>query len=236
MNLENFKVEVKNLNKKFDSTFNTSYFIDGALNEEKYYKSGPYRILWLMKEAYNDPFSYPQFFTTEYEKFFNDLVIGKARATWAPVVYISYSLLNGFKTWEQMNYIKDDPEMAKVLNSVAWVNIQKLPSTTGNVSLKKNIQLASNKYGELLKEQINLLDPHIVICGNTFAFIKHLYDYPKEHSYESDESYVPHYSVENRLFIDPYHPSYAGRGVIDLGMYVDDIVRTIKKYFESTAS
>ena len=164
MFLSTFKKEVQVLNEKIVKMYNEAPFIDGAFNEEEYYSSKPYRIMWLMKEAYGDPFSYPEFYMDHYEKFYKDLLFGRPKGTWGPVVYVSYSILNNFKPFDQIEPIKNDPEIIKILSKVAWVNLNKRESLTGSSSTKANIQKASDEYSEILEEQITLLKPNIVIC------------------------------------------------------------------------
>lgn len=233
MSLLTFKNEIQELNEKIIDMSHEVPFIDGAFNEDEYYYSNPYRIMWLMKEAYGDPFSYPDFYKNDYDKFCKDLLFGLPRATWGPVVYVSYSILNNFKPFAQIERIKNNPEIIKILSKVAWVNINKKKSDTGSFSTDANIQKASDKYSEILDQQIALLKPNIVICGNTFKFIEKRLGFPQKHTYDSEESFVPHYIVNNTLYIDPFHPAYPGSNKIDLGLYVKDIDRTIKKYFES---
>ena len=132
-----------------------------------------------------------------------------------------------------MDYIKDAPAMASIISKVAWVNINKMPASNGSVSPASNIREAKVKYINLLKEQIDLLAPDIVICGNTFQFIEKEFGSPQPHNFDSAEKFVPHYVINNTLWIDPFHPGYAGRGFVDMGLYINDIIRTIKKYFNS---
>ena len=233
MTLTIFKAQIQKLNEKIIKMTEDDPFIDGPLNEEEYYYSRPYRILWLMKEAYGEPISYPKFYQNEYSKFYKELIMGPRPSSWVPVVYITYSIFNNFKTWEQMEYIENDPEMVKILSKVAWININKLPSLTGSHSPYLNIKIASEKYNEILQEQIKLLKPNIVICGNTFEFLKKDLGFPKECKYNSEELFVPHYNINNTLYIDPYHPGCTHRGSIGIGLYINDIIRTIKKYFAS---
>ncbi len=234
MTLEKFKEEIKALNDEIKAAYgNEDHFIDGPLNPEEYYNNKGLKIMWLMKEAYGDPFSYPDFYLKENDKFLAEIVLGRPKFTWGPVVNISHMLLNKISLWDG---IDSEAKIEKVLSldKIAWVNIQKMPSKNGSKTNMSDILQASNKYQILLERQIKLLNPDVVICGNTFESIKHYFGNPQLNKFNLEGEFVPNYTCEGRFFIDPYHPGYTAPrfGKIDLEQYINDIVRTINQYLE----
>lgn len=225
MNIEDFIKRVDDIQLEIREHYQDP-FLDGAFHSREYCES-PIRILWLMKEPYGQSFSYTDFFTEKYDQFYSDLIKGRPGKTWVPVLYVSYAILNNFLTYDTVKKLKleNDKDAARVLGKIAWVNIQKEASTTGSSTYNRNIKKAWSNDRELIMKQIDILDPHLVICGNTYSIIRE--DFIST-APEASNEFVPYYITNNRIFIDPYHPSYSKRGIIDFGQYVDDIVRTVK--------
>ncbi len=200
---------------------------DGALDLE-YYLNCPLKILWLMKEPYDDEggkgggwsFSIA---IKEDEDFKYRLVKGSARATWQPVVYTSFGILNNFMNFEDMNYIRDNHEMPKIIKNIAWVNIQKLPSKNGTRTNGADISEAYINYKSHIHQQIELLQPNIIICASTMDLIRNDFELQEMKSFESIN-----YCLKNRtLFIDAYHPAQT---TIKRDKYVNDIIYLVHEH------
>ena len=240
MSIESFKDAVTSLNERIKSEYSvyeTGPIMDGALDLEEYFKSN-LKIMWLMKEGYGDDFSYPDLFMKEFSKFTKDLVFGGPKNTWQPIVYVTYGILNNymkFETMDNLKILKDEEIIKQTLNKIVFVNIQKSPSVTGSNTDMRNIHNSNNNLlrNKLLWEQINLLNPKIIICGNTFSVIKNDLGNPNQHQFNSKEEFVHHYIIGDRIYVDPNHPEITqARHQMDKGRYIDDIVRTVKKCLE----
>src|SRR5689334_19524179 len=93
-------------------------FFDGPLNLDSYFDSR-LRMMWLMKEPYGDPFSYSQFYSNEFNKFYAHLLKGRPWRTWIPVLYVSFGILNNYLPWSELSSIKPNEDMAKILGQIA---------------------------------------------------------------------------------------------------------------------
>ena len=98
-----------------------------------------------------------------YEDFFKNV----ARPTWHPIIYISYSILNGFKTWQELDYIRENNDMCNVIKNIAIINANKHYSLTGTWTDDNNLYDGFKKFEKILRKQIHLLEPNILIFGNT---------------------------------------------------------------------
>ena len=207
---------------------------DGALKPETYFQKDKLRIMWLMKEAYESDereggWSLPGLYSTKYDRFYSDLVNGRSGKTWQPVIYASYGILNEFSDWDEIPFIKNDPSIVKALDNVAWVNIQKLPSETGSRTNMNNISVSYAKNKKVLWDQIDFLNPRIVLCGKTFHIIKSDLNILEKGSFEGFES-VEYYLTAERVYLNANHPAQFN---ISREKYVNDIVYCIEKLFQN---
>lgn len=236
MNIKKIEKSINELddlirNRYTDFENNVHPVIDGALDPSKYFDNSSFRMMWLLKEPYDKKdertgcWSIPDHFMNNYDQFYKDLVRSKFGKTWQPVVYASYGILNGFKSWKEMPYIWDEPEMVRILGKVAWVNIHKLPSLTGSSTHIGNIIASYRQNGEVLKEQIQLLDPDIIICGNTFSVVKEDWGNPKEEKFDM----VEYCTIGKRLIVNAYHPA---QRTITRERYINNIVECVKQWSE----
>jgi hypothetical protein len=180
------------------------------------------KILWILKEPYDEDdgtgggWSFPLHvlgIDDVYEK------IGSS-PTFQPIIYVSFSLLNEFVSWKEMDYIRDAPEMAKILHQVAYINIQKLPRF--KQSDNGLIYQAYQKYRDLIWEQIETFSPDIVIgCNPHMSAIMHDAGIEEIENHKS----VDYGCKGNRLYINAYHPSQRS---ISRESYVNDIVDIVK--------
>ena len=196
---------------------------DGALNPEEYFKA-PLKIMWLMKEPYDekngksDGWSFECFRTNSYK----DLLKGGSKGTWRPVAYISYAVINNLRCFEDMGGLELYPAIADSLNKIAWVNINKLPSKNRTYTVHKDILQAYAKSKTLLNEQIELLNTDIIICGNTFSVVKGFNSVHKGSVGEGHHRASYHTCEGKRIIIGAYHPARK-----NTKMYVNNILKAI---------
>lgn len=202
---------------------NSHYVIDGIINPAKYLKA-KHKILWILKEANsNDTWSYS-------EKFQNESWLyqcGKSVPTLKRIIYTTYGILNECD-WSEIPDAKDKKAF-KPLQEIALINIKKIPG--GSSSSYNEIQTAYDKHKELLREQIKVYNPDIVIFGNTLNFFqKEDFEGLKDAKKEITEYRNHFYNTGNRLYIHTWHPAVRGAGFTDKG-YVMDIVNIVKDNF-----
>jgi len=203
---------------------------DGIINTAEYYNS-PIKILWILKEPYdldNDGeggWSMNELLNDE--KNLNTL--GGLKTTWYPIIYTSYAILNGFKKYDDLEFIDKDLTMLNVLKKVAIINVQKFAANTSTNN--NDITAAYKEHSKILLEQINTYNPHIIIGANTLSnFID---DLNLKEYYKYDE--YDYWIKDNKLYINAGHPAVRG-GYESKEAYVDDIVRIAKRFYENRSN
>src|ERR1035438_8255382 len=109
-------------------------FTDGIINPKKYLES-KYKILWILKEPYDgiDDDGIPRSGggtlakDLNKDKFYKDMIKDKRGyyKTYAPMIYVSYSLLNGFMKYDNMDDIENNISMTEIFKSTALINVKK---------------------------------------------------------------------------------------------------------------
>lgn len=205
---------------------------DGIMDISSF-SSAPIKILWILKETHGKfnpkewwgDQKYLQWknikpFDREPDKN-NKRKAGTKKSTWEPVAKISYQILNGKKT-------NDEFELAKALKQISIINLRK---TSGKEHTTKefydDIKKTENRL--VFLEQIRQINPDVIICGNTLNLIhddeiayrkgKRFYfsEFSKNEELMKKNS---SFCFKNKLFINPYHPSY----VMNEDEYVDIVV------------
>ena len=205
---------------------NVEPIVDGTYDINAYFQEKT-RIMWMLKEPYEEfledgtPYGGGWSITN---------VLAKADSwktrSWQPIIYILYAFFNNIGKWNDMDDIRDAPEMAEVLKRIAYVNMSKMPAKT---SSKSNMNNEYKIWEPILLKQIELYDPHIIIFGNTFKYFK---DRLLNGEYVSDTSNenLGIYSCNNRLYLDAYHPQ---QRTIAQEKYVTDILFAMRKYMKT---
>lgn len=208
--------------------------VDGIVNIDKYLQSR-FKILWILKEPYDDvkdglPSGGGWHFCNDFlapDGFYKR--IGQSRATWHPIIYVTYGLLNDFMLYESMDYLRDDESMAEIIRSVAVINIKKLPGFTRTYDYG-SICNAYNKHKDVLLKQIDTYNPDIIIGGSTLQlFFNDLGIRDKLKNNRTVD-----YAIKNsQLFISAYHPAQTQLKRHD---YVNDIINTVREWTTSKTS
>jgi hypothetical protein len=165
-------------------------YIDGIVNAE-FYNDAEIKILWILKEVNHDgsldDWNMPEILQdlkTEHgiEKGFEK--------TFAPIVHLSYGILNK-KTWSEVPYHYDEPNIIDTLKYIAYINVKK---TSGSSSIHySSLENAYNENKVFLFNQINKINPDIIIYGGTFYL------------FENDN--LIFLENKNIKHISAYHPS-----------------------------
>lgn len=200
---------------------------DGLYSAEKYL-SASCRILWVLKEPYDDfdengkPIGGGWSFADGFE---NPMNFAKGK-TGPMVTYVSYGLLNDV-LWNEMEYIDKKPEMAKCVQEIAYINLSKMPAytTTSYSALLKKM----DNWIEIVLRQIRDYEPQVVIFGGTFNYLRqHLIDDSLGIAPEQ-EGFVKSFDLGKTLYIDTCHPG-ARFSYADQENYVDSIIKAVRKW------
>ena len=151
---------------------------------------------------------------------FNHLTLEshKKNPVWQKVAYVMYGFRNNQK-WNDMPWIRNKPEMLYEIRSVAWLNACKMPG--GKVSSDFNIHKGYiNVWRPVLKEQLKVYNPDVIIFGKTFQHFCEEFEHKKKIEKYCNQI-LDFYIAGDQILIDTYHPGRKG------GAYVDALVNAL---------
>jgi len=202
---------------------------DGTMRPEEYF-ANEIRLAWMLKEPYDGDdgtgggWKYHDMFVDDdlYGTF-----SGGHRSTWHPIIYVTYSIYNGFLRWDELPYIRDKHEMCDVVRETAFINIQKLPAKGVTRTNHGDLWDAMRKCSDLLLRQVEMLDPNVLIFGNTMSLYLSLPEFKdvEVHKRGSVEFFVRN----EKLYINAYHPAQT---TISRQAYCDDIISLVQQWSE----
>lgn len=218
------------MKERMNEPENERYIIPDGVMKPDLFLSNTIRLAWMLKEPYDSEngtgggWDYFKMFPEGvdlYQHTFKEA----HKSTWHPMIYISYSIHNGFPKWEEMNYIRDKHEMCDIVRQVAFINAQKLPSKGITRTDFGDLRESISKYSDLLRRQIELLNPNVFIFGRTIDLYK---DILRLSLQEFENSGSCQYLIkEDKLYISAYHPS---QRTVTREKYVNDIIGLVKKW------
>ncbi|HBR11872.1 MAG TPA: hypothetical protein DD740_06645 [Chryseobacterium sp.] len=184
--------------------------IDGIINPIEYYKKDNIKILWILKEGNVDINDYNKK-RNICEEFKNGEHIKNARsiATFRKIIYASYWIFNREMNWDEIP-CSNDLECYNIVNNIAYININKYPA--GNKSYDSELYKIYEKEKKDLLNQIENINPEVIIFGNTFKFFKkdlHIINWDIQNTEQKFSEENNYYIVKNKgLIISAYHPAY----------------------------
>lgn len=205
------------------STAEIEPIYDGIFDAKEYLLPTSPRIMWILKEPYDDFDEKGNPKGGGWKLFSDDDFVNTVwkNKTFQVVTYITYGILN-HKKWDDMPWIRDKKEMMNVLKRIAYINISKMP---GDKRLKCNLSEAYQTWKEIILKQIKVYNPQILIFGNTFHLVKDDLigeDVEPEIKEEVQNGVYLHvYEIENKKIFDAYHPNQSR---IKRQKYVDSII------------
>lgn len=227
MNIDSFKknhdaliIEIENL--KGD---NCSPIPDGVIDIEQYLNSN-LKILWINKEV-NSEGDEDDWSLIDVIKDMSTVFSLKQgfTKTFAPITYIIYGIFEN-KNWIDIPNVQDEPKIADILKSIAHINLKKLPGKNVANNRELEFHLTQN---DIVKKQIELFQPNVIICGNTFEILDKTIlpdifgeDYNKMNRFEQNKMIF--WYDEKRIFVDAYHPQ---RPPMKQQVYCDTIIDNI---------
>lgn len=220
-NLKDVDHEIESIANK--EKINLCFIKDGIINEELYLSSNP-KILWVLKEPYEDVPGKPG----QGWSLVKDLLKDghhTNKGTYAIMSYISYAVFNGYIPSKNIEYISDNPEIGNAIKKTAYINVKKFPggTATDNNVISKYYQL----FNKQLLLQIEIINPDVIIFGGTDFHFYHDLKINRD-DYIKDKSSFWYLKKEDKLFISAYHPA---QRTITQEEYIDDIVSIIKNNF-----
>lgn len=164
--LESLETEVKSLLKKMAKAdgLKDRPITDGVVDVARYIASSP-KMLWILKEPWEmrDGNEVLGGWSLTKDLLANGSVDN--RGTYAPMAYVSYSVFNNYLPWSRIPYATEEAGVAHSLKNIAYINIKKFPG--GKMSNLREIATFYKRYKHLLMQQIETINPNIVIGGGT---------------------------------------------------------------------
>lgn len=206
---------------------------DGIANVDAYLNTSP-KVAWIGKEPYDevDESREPLIGGWSLTEGFLTNKTWSTR-TWQRVIYTMYSLRTGYP-YKELGYIHDYPEMGDVMQSIAWINLSKMPG--GTTSGDSKFILEYQKYWKsIVMEQLVVYNPDVIIFCNTLdACFSDFFPEGKEVDesvwYSEKECFIDVYKKGRQLLLNAYHP---GRPMSSKKeeFYVDSLVKIIRRFF-----
>jgi hypothetical protein len=212
------------INKNIPSDEKLYPIYDGIINDELYSKSD-FKICWVLKEAYdkdkNGNTGNGGWDILDSNKISDGV---KNILTWQRMIYVTYSVLNNFISFDDMDDINNNPEMIQILRNIAYINVNKMPAETTSKDplLRENYEI----WKDILLEQIKDYDADIYIFGATYKFFKN--DLPlKDEDWDKSDSDFHIAKKDNKLYINAYHPGIFRSQMSDEN-YIQGLIEIIK--------
>ncbi len=199
----------------------THFFNDGIINEEKYNTANE-RILWILKE----PWTYEvheAVKVSDYISYINNFKFDEypqydtSTSMWRRITYANAGILTGGLFYNDLDDLPQSKEVFDTLFSCAIINLKKIPGSTR--SNFNNIDHYFKSGKEFIFNQIEEINPTIIICGGTYDHLQPIIK--NELKQINNESLNDFGMWKNRLIINAYHPSYT----IGYECYIDFIVK-----------
>lgn len=220
----------------YSGTYEGKTYEDGIMNNDLF-SSEKIKILWILRETHRNFnvknwWGRKEYLIKNLNPFDSEKEKGSKIYTWKPVARISYQILNGYES-------NDDYELAASLEHIAIINLKKTPGGK-KVNKEYYAYLKDENNRKIFIEQIKKINPDVIICGNTLNQIKtseinfrgdtekikqELSKHSTNEKYMKKNSY---FCYSNKVFINPYHPSY----VMDRDEYVKIVVKAYQNWQE----
>ena len=221
----NLQQQLENNLLKFKTSNGTKIIKDGIVSFDDYMKS-PFKILWVLKEANSDEEDW-DIREALYSGVKNENGLNSDwKSTLTRVIYTTLGILNN-EDWHSMGDFNLDPDLIDCLHKVAYINVKKIGGSSQSNSQEIQDYYDLNK--EVLHEQISLINPNIIIFGNTMKhfdwnWLKDTFNIEVED--ESNQN-LHIYSGEKHILLNAYHPSYWS---IKEQLYCDLIIDAVQKW------
>ena len=128
-----------------------------------------------------------------------------------------------------------DENLLADFKKTAYINICKTPYEHGR-NANDNLMEEAELWKEIVREQIALYKPEIILYGGTYNLLKNHQDFDIDHTYidHTPSDSIAHIYKDSKgtIIFNAYHPSYPGGIRKDLlDYYVDEIADNIYLHY-----
>lgn len=219
---------------------NNALCYDGIVSEKDYKKSD-FKLAFLLKETNgndSDGESPEKYEDWDYIGWIRDIAEGKEKLypTFRNIAMWSAEFFDimGKGQLDKSQYIKDgalvvNDELVKVLKKIALLNLKKTwgKGTTDWNDL--NDYLLNEKARFVVRDEISLINPDVVICGSNqvFDFACNIYNEKSETIATKKNNKLNYFKYGKTVFVSFYHPS-CRKGREMVFDYAEDIFEALK--------
>ncbi len=198
--------------------------LDGVSNIEGYLSSDP-KIMWILKGAYPSKEGNSEYSIWDCWNLENYNI-----PTWIPLIKMLHSLRHHLENDERIELrdMKDvNQKMLDDFKKTAYINLCKVPYDHE----VDNIEQESEPWKDIVKEQIILYKPDIIIFGGTYDILKRMEDFSSHVLIDktpTEEIAHIYKESDGTILFNAWHPAYVGAYKKDLlEYYVDEIADKI---------
>ena len=197
---------------------------DGVKDIKAYLNSTP-KIMWILKEPYEDSTASGKFKGGDRLIVDGD-VSELVSPFWQVIRQVNYGIRNNM-SWADLPYAEDEPQMYEEINKMAFINVGKMPAATS--SPDSHIAKCYDIWKDIIHEQITTYAPDVIIFGKTFHLLADFFQIDeKPVSTVAGQWNTDAYKKDNLILIDAYHPSRKG-GEDASKDYVTSIIKSYQK-------
>lgn len=172
-------------------------FVKDGIIDHKRWSAATVKVLFLLKEAYSDPDNPSDW---DLRVLLRENWKGPKGVLFWNCAYWAYAAqhISDTATPELPQNEQSYSQATECFLSTAVLNVKKSSGKTNSdlEEIKKYAQLD----GDLLKKQIDIINPDIIICGYTWEAVQHLWP-------TASILYDLVFQAENKVFVDFWHPA-----------------------------
>ena len=196
------------------------------------YINSPLKIMWLLKESYDrdkqgnigygDWCVYEPFHTDDAWKIM----------TYKAMTYILYGYEHNLY-WKTLPNIRDQKDLINILDSIAYINLNKMPAKQHSRSNDYDIYEQYQIWKDIINKQINVYSPDVIIMGGTKRFFDFGENKLSHVKTLGNVKKVEIYKYNDRWLLSAHHPSRYTEEYID-GLI--NALRFVSQQIKSTNS
>ncbi|OQC17722.1 MAG: hypothetical protein BWX72_00365 [Firmicutes bacterium ADurb.Bin080] len=238
--------QIKTLFKKWYKYFKGKKFVKNKTANKMvfdgfypYYFSQKRKVLFIGIESYLiEYYNYISYAFDAYKKnYIGDLHINR-HSIHRRMIKIAYGLSNSFLEFQKIPKASEITEQFGTSNGVsfAFMNISKFSNESGGSKadwelIDSSIAASSNKGDNFILNEIDILEPDIVITMNLGKYDKLSVLGKMNEIFRSDEVYAFNFNTQSKnniLLLDTFH--FSARSKADENDFYGPIVKVVKKY------
>lgn len=200
---------------------------DGVVDPDLYCSSHP-RILWILKEPWDDVDSSGGGWSLTTDLLAKKRVSELSHSTFHPIIYIAHGLFQNIKRFDDMPWVREMSNPEETLRRLAFINVKKLPGVTRGAYGP----LIMEWYGRgrsVIHNQLDTYSPDIVFgCGPHMPAILDE-RVPGWRDRAQSSGSAESIAQNGTIFVNVYHP---GQTQITRSRYVDDALGAVALHWQ----